>query len=133
MVKIEALDQGNLNVKLSHMSGASDLITSAPLDNGGDGQGFSPTDLLAASLVSCILTTMALRAKRLGLSYGGAAGSVEKHMASDPLRRVGRLVVHIKMPPELSLEQFEALESAGRSCPVALSLSEKLESEIYFS
>jgi len=50
MVKIEALDQGNLNVKLSHMSGASDLITSAPLDNGGDGQGFSPTDLLAGFL-----------------------------------------------------------------------------------
>lgn len=133
MVKMEAVDQGNLNISLSHMSGGPALITSAPLDNGGDGKGFSPTDLLGASLVSCILTTMALKAKRMGFSYEGASGQVEKHMVADPLRRVGRLVVQIKMPATLSPEQFQSLEDAGRNCPVALSLSENLKTEIYFS
>ena len=132
MVKIDAFDQGNLNIALSHMSGAPHLITSAPLDNGGDGQGFSPTDLLAASLLSCILTTMALKAKRIGLSYEGASGHVEKHMISDPLRRVGRLVVQIKMPTNLTPEQSQILEDVGRSCPVAQSLSENLKAEIQF-
>ncbi|MEI8027239.1 MAG: OsmC family protein [Pseudomonadota bacterium] len=133
MVKMEAVDQGNLNMAVSHMSGAPTLVTSAPLDNGGDGKGFSPTDLLGASLVSCILTTMALKAKRMGFSYEGASGQVEKHMVADPLRRVGRLVVKIKMPVTLSPEQYQSLVDAGRNCPVALSLSENLKTEIHFS
>ncbi len=133
MVKMEAVDQGNLNIALSHMSGAPKLITSAPIDNGGDGKGFSPTDLLGASLLSCILTTMALKAKRMGFTFEGASGQVEKHMIADPLRRVGRLVVQIKMPVTLSTEQYQSLEEAGRNCPVALSLSENLKTEIHFS
>jgi uncharacterized OsmC-like protein len=133
MVKMDAIYKGKLKVQLTHMSGGPDLLTSAPLDNGGTGVGFSPTDLLGASLVSCILTTMALKAKSMGVPFDEASGSVEKHMVADPTRRVGRLVVKINLPEGLSVDQRQAFEHAGRHCPVAHSLSERISAEISFS
>ena len=132
VVKIEAIYKGSLTTSLTHLPSGANIQTSAPLDNGGTGMSFSPTDLLAASLLSCILTTMAIKAEKLGLKFGTSSGSVEKHMIADPLRRVGQLVVAIKMPSDLSLEHFKVLEEAGRICPVAKSLADHLDAQIEF-
>jgi putative redox protein len=132
MVKIEASYEGSLATMITHLQSGARIRTSAPLDNGGDGMNFSPTDLLAASLLSCMLTTMAIRAEKLGIPFVSPSGTVEKHMVADPLRRVGKLVVSIKMPAHLSAENFKILEEAGRMCPVAKSIAEHLDAQITF-
>jgi len=132
MVKIEGKYTGGLQMTLVHQSSQTSLKTSAPLDNGGDGSSFSPTDLLAASMLSCVITTMAIKAKNLAIDFENVQGSVEKHMVADPQRRVGNLVLRILMPRSLSEDQRKSLELAGRACPVAKSISEKLEVDLEF-
>lgn len=132
MVKIEASYDGSLATLITHVASGARIRTSPPLDNGGDGMNFSPTDLLAASLLSCMLTTMAIKAEKLSIPFISASGTVEKHMITDPLRRVGKLVLCIKMPAHLSAEHFKILEEAGRMCPVAKSIAERLDAQITF-
>jgi uncharacterized OsmC-like protein len=108
--------------QLTHGPSAAKLRTVPPADNGGDGSSFSPTDLLAASLASCAITTMALVAGREGLSFGDARARVEKHMAGPP-RRVGALDLVITMPAAVRAEHRARLEEIARGCPVARSLA----------
>ena len=107
------------------------MPTAAPVDNQGDGSSFSPTDLLAASLGSCMVTTMAIVAQREGIPFEGASFSLEKHMRSDP-RRVDFLPVTVRMPAGLSPEQRERLESVARTCPVDRSLHPDIRREYSF-
>ena len=109
----------------------SSAASPAPLDNGGDGSSFSPTDLLATALGSCAVMTMAIVAQREGIPFGEASFHVEKHMATEP-RRVGRLPLTITMPKGLSAEQRGRLERIARACPVERSLSEGVEREFRF-
>lgn len=118
-VQMEAALSG-LGVRLTHGPSATEIRTSPPLDNGGDGSSFSPTDLVGAALASCALTTMALVAKREGLPFGDASARVEKRMVSSP-RRIGELVLEISMP-RLPVEHRARLEEVARTCPVAKSL-----------
>jgi uncharacterized OsmC-like protein len=106
---------------LTHGPSGAQIETQPPKDNGGTGACFSPTDLVGVALLSCALTTMALVARREGLSFGDARGSVEKRMTQAP-RRVGELVVAIEMPPEIRPEQRARLEEIARGCPVMRSL-----------
>lgn len=132
MVKIDGVYDGNLQMTLVHEPSGTTLRTTAPKDNGGDGSSFSPTDLLATSMLSCVITTMAIKAKNMDLAFDGVRGSVEKHMVADPQRRVGKLVLRIQMPASLSEKNRESLELAGRACPVAKSISEKLDIDLKF-
>jgi uncharacterized OsmC-like protein len=120
-----------LGCELQH--GPSDAVihTVPPKDNGGTGASFSPTDLVAAALVSCALTTMALIAAREGLTWGDASGTVEKRM-SPPPRRIAELVVALQMPKEVKPEQRARLEEIARGCPVARSLHPELKLPIEF-
>jgi len=111
----------NLSCKLEHGPSGGTMTTVPPKDNGGDGSNFSPTDLVAAALASCALTTMALAAKRDGLSWGDARANVEKRMTPPP-RRIGELVLVISMPREVRSEHRARLEEVARTCPVARSL-----------
>src|SRR5271166_4410673 len=88
MVKIEIEHTGGLHSEAVHVQSGSRLQTDAPLDNGGKGESFSPTDLVATALGSCITTTMDLYAKRNGISIDGTKASVIKHMSSQPVRRI---------------------------------------------
>ena len=130
-VEISGEYQGNLRVALQHGPSGSTLHTAAPVDNQGDGSSFSPTDLLATALGSCILTTMAIVARREGIPFEGGTFSLEKHMRPDP-RRVARVPVRIDMPPGLSSEQRAILERAALTCPVYQSLSPEIEKEVEF-
>lgn len=122
---------GKLKMTLRHGPSNKEIPTAAPVDNMGDGSSFSPTDLLAASLGSCMVTTMAIVAQREGIPFAGASFVLEKHMRSDP-RRVDAVPVKIRMPGGLTEEQREKLERAARTCPVERSLHPEIRREIEF-
>lgn len=107
--------------KLTHGPSGVTLQTDAPRDNGGEASSFSPTDLLSVSLASCMLTTLALVARRENIPWGATHGTVEKRMSSAP-RRVGELGVDLHMPRELPKDKRAHLEQVAKNCPVQLSL-----------
>ena len=111
-------------------SGAT-LKSAPPADNGGDGSSYSPTDLLATSLATCALTTMALQAGRESLSWGPAAAKVLKIMSGAP-RRVETLQLAITMPKGVKPEHRARLEEIARTCPVARSLHPDLNVPVTF-
>jgi putative redox protein len=130
-VEIQGEYTGGLRMELTHGPSATAIRTAAPTDNQGDGSSFSPTDLLAASLGACMVTTMAIVAQREGIPFEGASFRLAKHMRSDP-RRVAAVPVRIRMPAGLTAEQRARLEDIARSCPVARSLSPEVEQEVEF-
>lgn len=130
-VEIKGKYTGGLKMELSHTPSGASQKTAAPVDNKGDGSSFSPTDLVAAALGSCAVTTMAIMAEREGIPFQGASFIVEKHMRSDP-RRIEKLPLRIRMPSGLSDEQKRILETAARNCPVEKSLLPEIEREFSF-
>ncbi|MBK8011558.1 MAG: OsmC family protein [Deltaproteobacteria bacterium] len=124
---------GALRCRATHEPSGSHIETDAPKDNRGKGEAFSPTDLVGLALVSCAVTTMAIRADEEGLAFGRATGRVVKEMTSSPPRRIARLRVDIVMPQGIEPARRAWFELIGRRCPVALSLSDDLEAELHFT
>ncbi len=120
-VEMEIRLQG-LRCDIQHGPSGAHLATVPPKDNGGDGSSFSPTDLLAASLGACALSTMALQAGREGLSWGDASVRVVKIMGGPP-RRVATVTLAFTMPVGVRPEHRARLEEVARGCPVARSLN----------
>jgi uncharacterized OsmC-like protein len=120
-----------LTCTLRHGPSGAAIRTVPPVDNGGDGSSFSPTDLVGAALAACALSTMALVAGREGLSWGDARASVEKIMTPPP-RRIGELVLAFDMPREVRPEHRPRLEEAARTCPVMRSLHPDVKLPIEF-
>lgn len=131
MIEITGRSIGPLKMELKHEPSGAAMITAAPKDNNGDGSSFSPTDLVAAALGSCMVTVMGIRAAQEGIPFDGVSFRVEKHMRAEP-RRIDRLPVTIEMPAGLDLEQRRKLEAAALSCPVHLSLLPEIEREVSF-
>jgi putative redox protein len=123
MVRIEIRYEGSLRCRATHTPSGTELVTDAPVDNQGQGASFSPTDLAATSLGTCILTTMGIVAQRHGWPLEGATATVVKQMVADPARRIGQLEVTLEVPHELEARAREALERAALTCPVHRSLS----------
>lgn len=130
-VEITGTSAGELRMRLTHGPSGTELGTAAPVDNMGDGSSFSPTDLMAAALGSCMVTTMAIIARREGIPFEGASFRLEKHMRSDP-RRVDRIPVEVRMPGGLSPEHRQRLEHIARTCPVDRSLHPEIVREVRF-
>lgn len=122
---------GDLKMTVRHELSGTEFTTAAPLDNQGDGSSFSPTDLVATSLGSCIVTVMAIAAQREGIPFGDVSFRVEKHMASDP-RRIAALPLVITMPAGLTAAQRERLEGVGAHCPVHGSIHPDIETPLEF-
>ncbi len=131
MVRIESVYDDNLRCSATHIPSGQTLVTDAPVDNMGKGQSFSPTDLLATSMLNCMMTIIAIAADSRELNVSGMSGSVEKHMASGP-RRVSKLKVEISLPTELNSEDRTWLIKRGLACPVHKSVSEEMEVEVKF-
>ncbi|HNC69357.1 MAG TPA: OsmC family protein, partial [Pseudomonadales bacterium] len=121
MVRIEAQYTGQLRVTARHGPSGATLITDAPVDNHGKGESFSPTDLVATALGTCILTTMGIVARRHGILMTGAKVTVEKGMQSNP-RRIAHLPVRVEIPGTFTPDQKKILENAAHGCPVHRSL-----------
>lgn len=132
MVSISVHYDGELRCQATHGPSRASLQTDAPTDNHGQGETFSPTDLVATALATCALTTMGIVAQRDGLDMRGATADIEKHMVADPRRRIGRLPMVIRLPSHLDPEQRSKLEHTARHCPVAQSLRPDIETQIRF-
>lgn len=120
---------GKLRVE-SELNGKT-IVTDGPKEFLGQGEYFSPTDLLATSLGTCILTVMGIQAKKMGFDLEGATCEVEKEMVSGP-RRIGKIAAHVKIPLQLPLESKQKLERAAMTCPVHASLHPEMIQEITF-
>ena len=132
MVEIQIVYEGQLHCSATHGPSGTVITTDAPKDNMGKGESFSPTDLVATALGTCIVTTMGIVAQRHGLDISGTKVRVEKHMVTTPIRRIGRLPVEIHVPHELSEEDRRRLENAAVTCPVHKSLHPDVEAPVTF-
>jgi putative redox protein len=130
MVEIDVRYDGHKKCTLHHQEGLT-LITDAPKDIGGDASAFSPTDLVASGLASCILTTMAMWAERHELDLTGATAHVSKEMQNNP-RRIGRLPVHVTLSAGIPAELRPVLERVAHQCAVHASLHPEIEAPIEF-
>ena len=122
MVKINIVYEGNLRCRLTHGPSGSVISTDAPKDNNGKGEAFSPTDLVAAALGSCMLTVMGIAASRHNIELTGAVVDVSKEMITAPERRIGSLSVTLRMPKGVPEDKRAMLEHTAHACPVHKSL-----------
>ena len=126
--------KGDLRTTATHLQSGTVIETDAPTDNQGKGEKFSPTDLMATSLGTCMITTMAIKARTMDIQLDGTRLDVTKIMVSDP-RRIGKIVVHLFFPPELVMDekQKEILERTARTCPVERTLHPNVELDMQFN
>ncbi len=127
MVEISLTYDGDLRTRAVHGPSGTGLITDAPVDNHGKGESFSPTDLLATALGSCMLTYVGLTANKHGWDVRGTSVTVRKEMVADPIRRVGRLTVQIHIPIALTDQELALVEQAVITCPVKESISDRIQ------
>ncbi len=132
MVKITGDYQGELHCTAVHGPSGAVLNTDAPKDNQGKGEAFSPTDLVATALATCIATTMAMVARRHEVDLKGLRYEVTKEMSSDSPRRIARLVVHLWMPEAAKRLPPGLMENTAKGCPVHRSLGPGVEQVIEF-
>lgn len=124
--------QGNLRTISSHLQSGSEIITDAPLDNKGKGAAFSPTDMVANSLATCMFTIMGIKAETMAINLDGSTASVTKIMKSDP-RMIAKIVIDFQMNLKADDKTKIILERAGLTCPVYLSLHPDIEKDITFN
>lgn len=123
---------GNLRTESIHLKSGDRMITDAPVDNQGKGEAFSPTDLTASSLGSCMATIMGISANGHDINIDGMVLEITKHMVADP-RRIGAIDIIITMPEkEYNSKEKKILEHAAITCPVAKSLHPDIQQNITF-
>lgn len=132
MVAIDIVYQGQLRCEARHGPSGTQLVTDAPVDNMGKGESFSPTDLVATALGTCMLTLMGIMAERHKLDLSGTTVHVEKEMVTQPSRRIGQLRVRIHVPTELPADAQSRLREAALTCPVHKSLHPDVATPIEF-
>ncbi|HZK82594.1 MAG TPA: OsmC family protein [Humisphaera sp.] len=132
MVEMQITYEGNLRTAIVHEPSGARLITDAPKDNQGEGQSFSPTDLVASALGSCMLTIMGIAARNFKIDITGATVRVQKEMVANPVRRIGKLTVDITVPTKTTEEQQRKLRDAAMTCPVHKSLHPDVQTPVTF-
>ncbi|WP_319500145.1 OsmC family protein [uncultured Draconibacterium sp.] len=133
MTTIKTIYLGELRTENEHLQSGNRVITDAPTDNRGKGEYFSPTDLLATALGSCIMTIMGIKARDNGIDIEGTQVDVTKIMASDP-RRVAEVIVEFTFPAKnYTDEEKQLVESVAGVSPVPLSLHPDLGQTIKFN
>jgi putative redox protein len=126
METAKTIYKGELRTEAMHVRSGNVIITDAPPDNKGKGEYFSPTDLVATALGSCIFTIMGIAAREHGFSIDGATCSITKIMAENP-RRIGEIKIDFDFTSrEYTEKQKKILRYCVKTCPVALSLKDSL-------
>lgn len=133
-VEIRAVYEGSMHCRATHGPSGTELSTDAPLDNGGRGESFSPTDLVATALGNCVMTIVALVCERHGHDVRGMRVQVMKEMTDQPGRRIAALPTLVMIPASAVPEQTDRdrLERAARHCPVHRSLHPDIDAPISF-
>jgi uncharacterized OsmC-like protein len=128
----ELVYQGELRTLATHVYSGTQIFTDAPLDNHGKAESFSPTDLVAVALATCIITTVAIQMREENLKLEGSKLAVRKIMASNP-RRVSEIQIDIEVVDnQITYQQKERLEKIAHECPVARSLHPDIKQQLQF-
>jgi len=129
----KVLYKNNLRTECTHLQSGNIILTDAPTDNKGRGEYFSPTDLVATALASCMITIMGIAAETHHINIEGLNADVLKVMDSDP-RRIGKIVIQLNFPSVIYTDkEKKILENAALNCPVAKSLNENLVQDVSFN
>jgi len=124
--------QGDLRTLMVHLRSGNEVITDAPTDNQGKGEAFSPTDLVATGLASCMLTVMGIKARDMNVNIDGTTATVNKIMAADP-RRISQVEVTLTFPVgNFGEKEQKILENTALTCPVAKSLHPDIVQDVRF-
>jgi uncharacterized OsmC-like protein len=124
--------EGGLRTTCTHLRSGSDFETDAPVDNNGKGERFSPTDLMATSLATCMITVMGIKARTMDFDLDGVKVEVEKIMKAEP-RRVGGINLFFHIPDhlrDLDEKTRQILKNTGLNCPVQHSLHPDIETNV---
>ena len=132
MIKMRVVYEGGLRCRLTHEPSGDEILTDAPIDNHGKGEAFSPTDLMAAALGSCMLTVMGIAARKNNIVIDGTTADVEKEMVIAPVRRVGKITAIINMAAGIEPAQRSMLEHAAHTCPVHKSIHPDVHITVQF-
>lgn len=124
---------GSLHTDATHLASGTTIVTDAPVDNGGKGSAFSPTDLVATALSSCMLTIIGIASETHGFSIVGTTCEVEKVMAANP-RRISaiNMKMYVKGQETYTDKERAIIENAAKTCPVWFSLNADMEKNIEF-
>jgi uncharacterized OsmC-like protein len=122
---------GELRTQATHIRSGNKIITDAPLDNHGKGEAFSPTDLVSAALLSCMMTVIGIMANTHQVDVSGMSGEVLKVMGTDP-RRITEIHIQLRFPRDYKEHDRVLIERTARTCPVAKSLHPDLVQDIQF-
>ena len=123
---------GSLRTVSVHLSSGKEIITDAPIDNNGKGEAFSPTDMVANALATCMLTVMGIKARELEVDFTGSTAEVTKVMAADP-RRISEIHINFTMNLAPDEKTKTILERTGMTCPVLNSLHPDIKKDITFN
>lgn len=124
---------GSLRTEAVHVRSNTTILTDAPVDNNGKGEKFSPTDLVATALASCMVSIMGIQANTSNITLGDISAEVTKIMAANP-RRISEIIVEINFSNHnYSDKEKTILMNAAKTCPVALSLHPEIKQTISFN
>jgi len=123
---------GDLRTICIHLQSGTQILTDAPTDNHGKGEAFSPTDLVATALGSCMVSIMAIKSKDLEVDLKDSTVSVTKIMQAEP-RKIAKIIIELNMAIDTSDKNKIILERSAMTCPVLLSLHPDIEKEVTFN
>ncbi len=132
MATIKTIYPGGLRTEATHIQSGATIITDAPLDNHGKGEGFSPTDLVCASLGSCMLTIIGISANTHGFNIDGTEMEINKTMGVNP-RHIADIAIDFHFPSDYTDKEKRIIEAAAHACPVGHSLNERTKQTITFN
>ncbi len=124
--------EGDLRTTCTHLRSGNSFETDAPVDNHGKGERFSPTDLMATSLATCMRTVMGIKARTMGFDLDEVTVQVVKIMKDNP-RRIGGIELKYEIPGSLAKLDEKTktiLRNTGNTCPVQLSLHPDIEVKV---
>jgi putative redox protein len=127
MIEIKLIYEGDLHCSAVHGPSGNTLVTDAPLDNNGRGQAFSPTDLVATALGSCMATVIGIVAKRKQIAVEGMSIMVKKFMTTELPRRIQKIELNLDIPLSDSHPDRKLIEATARGCPVHHSIHPDIE------
>lgn len=123
---------GDLRTSSIHLQSGTEILSDAPVDNNGKGEAFSPTDILANALATCMMTIMGIKARDMELDLKGSTAEVIKIMNAEP-RRIGAIEIAFEMYGTANIKNRKILERAAMTCPVFLSLHPEIDKRIVFN
>lgn len=123
---------GDLRTSSVHLQSGTEILSDAPTDNHGRGEAFSPTDLVANALGSCMISIMAIKSKELNVDLLGSTIEITKVMQAEP-RKIAKIIVVLNMPITADEKNRVILERVAMNCPVLLSLNADIEKEVTFN